>query len=48
MEQYVYIESKVSNAFQFLKFDNEKKAKEFCKNVMNSCNTLKAKIVEQI
>jgi len=46
MERYVYIESKASNAFQFLKFDNESEAKKFCKNVMISCNTLRAKIVE--
>ena len=45
MEQYVYVESTKSMAFQFLKFESKDKAKSFCKNIMASCKTLKAKLV---
>jgi len=46
MEQYVYVESTKSMAFQFLKFESKEKAKAFCKNAMASCKTLKAKLVD--
>ena len=46
MEQYVYVESTKSMAFQFLKFESKEKAEFFCKSVMASCETLKAKLVE--
>jgi hypothetical protein len=46
MEQYVYVESTKSMAFQFLKFESKEKAKSFCKSVMAACETLKAKLVE--
>ena len=46
MEQYVYVESTKSMAFQFLKFESKEKAESFCKSVMATCETLKAKLVE--
>ena len=45
MEQYVYVESTKSIAFQWIKFENKDKAEAFCKNLMASCKTLKAKLV---
>jgi len=45
MEQYVYVESTKSMAFQWIKFENKDKAEAFCKNLMASCKTLKAKLV---